>query len=440
MIRNISLKKASEDGVALIFALAMLALLLIMLLGFLASSLLEQRIAYSYRDDVGSRLLVRSALVHARKQLSSTSDDMLWMRNGSTEEKIIAPIGSMSGTNPARLSSSSTAASQNDGNGNPRYGYNALKPLLKRYFGPDTEPASPPNMENNWQWRNWLPDGVNMYYPEWIYYYNNPSHERMTGRMAYVIVPNMGINLSSLAAQTTTRLGIHVNEMPVSSYLSSAGLTRLTRLNNWLSPDILLGYPGLYHYNAPNQYFATIAQPELSSNFYSGQLGGTLSGTATPGNYRELASLYFTTNRADAPPQGFDASSRSRARSMSGFPAENTFTNWQSFIGGQFDITDTRLDQAAANAVDYSDADSIPTSDVAPADWLTGDAQPNYTGNERTPYINQIVPAIEISAKYEYRKTNSGLLRSRIIQNLTFTPEPKGKLFVELINLKSLYN
>ena len=51
-------KRSSEDGVALIFALAMLALLLIMLIGFLASSILEQRIAYSYRDDVGSKLLV----------------------------------------------------------------------------------------------------------------------------------------------------------------------------------------------------------------------------------------------------------------------------------------------------------------------------------------------------------------------------------------------
>ena len=65
-------KRSSEDGVALIFALAMLALLLIMLIGFLASSILEQRIAYSYRDDVGSKLLVRGALVHAKKLLENT--------------------------------------------------------------------------------------------------------------------------------------------------------------------------------------------------------------------------------------------------------------------------------------------------------------------------------------------------------------------------------
>jgi hypothetical protein len=42
--------------------------------------------------------------------------------------------------------------------------------------------------------------------------------------------------------------------------------------------------------------------------------------------------------------------------------------------------------QIAANLVDYSDSDSIPTSDSS--NWSS--AAPSYTGNEKTPYINEV--------------------------------------------------
>lgn len=56
--------------------------------------------------------------------------------------------------------------------------------------------------------------------------------------------------------------------------------------------------------------------------------------------------------------------------------------------GTTLGITKRRL-QIAANLVDYSDSDSIPTSDVAASSWSAANV-PKYTGNEKTPYINEI--------------------------------------------------
>ena len=182
--------RASEDGVALVFALSMLALLLIMLIGFLASSILEQRIAYSYRDDVGSRLLVRSAMVRVLSQLRNTTDDLLFIRNGSTADNIMVPLVSMNYNGNLVRHGSEPSATATDANGNPRYAYKALKPLLKKYFGPDTTTG---NVENDWEWQNFFPQSgsgaPSMCYPEWIYYYQrsangtfNGSNDYLTGR------------------------------------------------------------------------------------------------------------------------------------------------------------------------------------------------------------------------------------------------------------------
>ena len=218
-------RRSSEDGVALVFALSMLALLLIMLIGFLASSILEQRIAYSYRDAVGSRLLVRSAMVRVLAQLRNETDDLLFIRNGSTAENIMTPLVSMSNVDvPQQRSSEAVAysnANNNDSNGNPRYAYRALKPLLKKYFGPDTTTG---NVENDWEWRNWFPQSGSgapaMYYPEWIYYYqrtlNGSGNDRLTGRMAYVVVPNLGINLNQFGSGNT-RNGVYFDESKIYS-------------------------------------------------------------------------------------------------------------------------------------------------------------------------------------------------------------------------------
>ena len=176
----------SEDGVALIFALTMLALLLIMLIGFLASSLLEQRTAYAQGDSTASRLLAKGTLRRVISQLSTYSDDLAWMRFRSSDENVLAPIVSIADDGDLEKKTLPTDLSQSD------EAYAALKPLLHRYFGGADGSAS--NIKKTWEWRNFFPSGTAVDYPQWIYYYNNPDKDQITGRIAYVVVPNFGID------------------------------------------------------------------------------------------------------------------------------------------------------------------------------------------------------------------------------------------------------
>ncbi len=60
-------------------------------------------------------------------------------------------------------------------------------------------------------------------------------------------------------------------------------------------------------------------------------------------------------------------------------------------LKGTFEVVADRRSQIAANLIDYSDSDSVPSSDVAVADWDDIDKEgPGYTGNEKTPYLNEI--------------------------------------------------
>jgi hypothetical protein len=70
--------------------------------------------------------------------------------------------------------------------------------------------------------------------------------------------------------------------------------------------------------------------------------------------------------------------------------------NSSSFIAedslkATFDNVTARRAQIAANVIDYSDSNSLPTSNVANGDWdAITKAGPLYTGNEKTPYLNEI--------------------------------------------------
>ena len=61
---------------------------------------------------------------------------------------------------------------------------------------------------------------------------------------------------------------------------------------------------------------------------------------------------------------------------------------------GTFPSVVERRQQIAANLKDYCDTDLRPTSDIDPKNWKT--TEPNFTGNEKTPYINEV--GIKVSA------------------------------------------
>ena len=126
-------KNSSESGAALIFALSLLALLLVMLIGFLASNILEQRIAYTYGDATASRLLARGALLQIKDQLANSADDLAWMRNRPADDLLLAPVISLADDGSLDSHPQNSDAAEADGEGGDAY--QELKPLLRRYFG-----------------------------------------------------------------------------------------------------------------------------------------------------------------------------------------------------------------------------------------------------------------------------------------------------------------
>ena len=102
-----------------------------------------------------------------------------------------------------------------------------------------------------------------------------------------------------------------------------------------------------------------------------------------------------------------------------------------------FETLEALRRQIAANFNDYCDGDSIPTSNVKAAEWsVTGTAFPAYTGNERTLYINEAALELGVTAKFSaasgltYDATGGGV-NNRSKVELSVTPV----LLAELVNM-----
>ena len=105
------------------------------------------------------------------------------------------------------------------------------------------------------------------------------------------------------------------------------------------------------------------------------------------------------------------------------------FLNMIGSDKGGFTTLEFRRKQIAANIIDYCDKDSVPTSDVPASEWknnvISGGAFPEYTGNEKTPYINEFAIGLDINP------TLTGANGKDLKVNVTITPEMIG----ELINI-----
>ncbi len=95
---------------------------------------------------------------------------------------------------------------------------------------------------------------------------------------------------------------------------------------------------------------------------------------------------------------------------------------------GAFEKVEYLRKQIAANLNDYCDDDSIPTSDIDADKWFKDDVitstPPKYTGNEATPYINEIGFGFQIKNP----KFNQG-------EKYTFSAEAQSEAWVELIKV-----
>ena len=405
-----------EDGVALIFALTMLALLLIMLIGFLASALLEQRAAYAQGDITASQLLAKGALNRIRTQLTTYgSDNLAWMRFRSSDSKIIAPMVSIADNGDLNQETLDLDQSKSD------EAYAALKPLLYRYFG-GTSDLTTSEIKKNWEWRNFFPAAVKADYPQWIYYYNNPDKDQITGRVAYVIVPNYGFDPTKLSeAAAPNRIGVsYANELTLRYFTSASGATALKKNTNYLTSDFF-NAKGIMDSNDKFDF------SNIQSDYRAGKLGGVDNKA-----YKEFTTLYFNANQQMQTEKHWNGGNRTYFE----YNTLKTQAEYESLLTA-VNFSGSR-NQVAANIRDYMDSDSVPTSDIAPADWLTSATAPTYTGLEKTPYINQIVPAVQLD--FDFTGSSSSLgsifgisLGKIVVQTLTVNKEIK--LYIELVNM-----
>ena len=95
---------------------------------------------------------------------------------------------------------------------------------------------------------------------------------------------------------------------------------------------------------------------------------------------------------------------------------------------GSFDSIDNRRKQIAANLNDYCDSDSIPTSNLAANTWSNTN-KPAYTGNEKTPYINELVLELKFNVTPQVKSSDANEVKLAITSRVT------PKLLVELIDM-----
>ncbi len=283
--------------------------------------------------------------------------------------------------------------------------------------------------------------------PEWVYLYEKvntdgtpANNTPIIGRYAYMVLPKPGVISLSEALRGQTDLtyptswekrpGVDMKEFDLSKVITDTGLLKSaaerfgTPLEDHTSsPQVLNedysdydGFFGEFSVPAATQtlirtYFSMGGRTEAESYPYDPQCKDgvkEISDSATYYHRFNLArkdwdsGLNTTANSEDAVDRLLGLRNNESAPV---FKTDDSVTptgmrlQFLRMIGhekGAYASLEDRRRQIAANLIDYSDSDNIPTSDVEPTSWKTTMTYPTYTGNERTPYLNEV--AVQVSA------------------------------------------
>lgn len=396
--------KQKQSGIALIFALAMLSLLLIMAIGFATSAIFEQKAATNSASTSNARIMAQSALNRVLALMDVYGESIQYSRDGAT--------------NSADMLSHLTTTL----NGAPLYTWSVADPVEWEYLKVD--------------------DGTN---------------NRLVGRFAYKVIPVAGLDPGSLVNQAVNeaavtaaeqRLGLYVDEINIKSVSPdiTAALAQKFNYTTCATPGFYPGpVPAAGWKNFKNLFTLTgvtdttlqsklqrwfmldtdrskskeqyrIDQP-AATFYHRFNLARSWSAADFPVAYPPTAmyeKILLDKNPTTSPgPDGIPD------QMPTVFPASYSPVDrtdgygipWLAFFGyktdGTLDLTQgatfgtttasqvaARRRQIAANLVDYCRTDTDPpaippTSDVDPATWLTSSA-PTFTGNKKTPYINEL--------------------------------------------------
>ena len=438
--KKLNQKGNKEKGIALIFSLIMLSLLLLLVLSFAMDSMFEQKAAYNSANASAAGSL---AQVQLKQILSLVENNATNFTTGNVysidfTEGFFTPLDPSCYASPTVLEKKK---------------FKFIDMLKERFpvYG-----VLDDNNDNSC-----LEPKVKV---NWNYIRNNGPDSRIIGRAAYIIIPDEKIPLPSLVDNRTgapatypqhneinnteTRIGKYVSEINVRATIPDtvtlAGSPTTTKINNitdtlnWNS----IGN-GLYNGNwtSYTNLFDTIngvITPDLvlaDKEEFQAKLSLSATDDAEAfwadknANYKlDDGELYRRFNLArddwdtadNAADLVFIRTQILLDSAGTGMPmqamqtwdktddtAVTTGLPWLACFGFQYNGApgasslsktypniSTRRNQIAANLKDYCDSDSRPTSDKDPANWLT--QEPSFTGNEQTPYINKIGIQIKV--------------------------------------------
>ncbi len=413
----------NESGVALLFALGILSLLLVLGLAFASNALLAQKVARNNSNRSQAKLLAQSAISRIATAI------MYYQFQAANWSPAIIPVDYSDIYSYGRDKNNKVFA---DG-----------------LFSKDDSLLTPPSsalMEP--------PTTETFQKPKWAFIFDKPEDEtnrKIVGRIAYQQV--LGSNGTSKITMDSILRGIYPQKSHVTGgtpgtnhepwkyrwgkTISELNFDTSTPLNNWdsnapdestLTETTFSSIPAFFTAYA-TEYFSGEYADEKKAFFERWFTGGTEPVEPEFYRYETVANgvtteykLYHRFNLGDIDKcdlkedQWYDRfrndtsvtlsqNSTAILDKLAGSSAEFKLTDeltpadtgipFLKLIANEqetFSTLEARRKQIAANLNDYCDLDSKPTSDVDATNWSIeeGATEPTFTGNERTPYIYEL--------------------------------------------------
>ncbi|MBE6384657.1 MAG: hypothetical protein E7048_03220 [Lentisphaerae bacterium] len=495
---------SGQRGVALLFALGILSLILVMGVAFLGNALISQKIAVNSQESSSAKLLARSAVDRALAHL--TMFQLIQVRNNgdfyaSDASSVFSRMSTGAFDNATVLTTRRDQI------------YTGVSPRLSISRG----------QEGNKKWY----DGSKSY-AEWIYLHEDGKFsdgqgtgEKIVGRFAYQVLPQSSNSRLSLFAVTagasrragkdldTTataripqkhRLGVDIDELVIPGtpnkifskywnfnsgddlcdpihefdnfvnllsgtksdanyfyddnavtesrkrwleHIFAEGRGRVAREafwgggNNWY-PRFNLG-EFKHYWNADSKSRVTVKNTD--NTWYQRFLDLPAPPADAAAETTEINKIKNSDDVVELLTGGISTTDRNPAL-LGRYTDGNLYDGQYPVLGlpflrligsssekGGFESVVNLRKQIAANLNDYCDADYIPTSDVKAVEWLnavTGAGTvPLYTGNEQTPYINEVGFGFKVgNSKF----TTNG-------SEYKFSTEIESEVLVELIKV-----
>ena len=461
------MKKRKKDfrgqrGIALLFALGMLSLLLILGLAFVTNALVAQKVAQNNSSRSQAKMLAQSAISRMTVSLMYYSYDAA---NKGVKIKDFSEIYSYDQGTSSNKQTNSAAWTD---------GLRGAKSLL---------------IPADWTGKTMFESDLK---GEWTYFYD--ENDKIIGRIAYQVLPNRSASLINLdhllrgvynypEGETDQRVpwnvrrGLDINEL---------NMNTSQRLKNWetIRPenenDLEATRFDLFFSTYADDYFADDGDgtPTKKQNWFKRWfVEGTIpaepesyrylnnSGTGSSRNtyyhrfnlgemddYDGTEPWYDRLKNQESDP-AIEKNSDAAVEKLAGMSKVFHSTDKKTLLGGgipflkligndagSFDSQELLRRQIVANLNDFMDEDSIPTSDVsasygATTNWSTVYNQdkanwPKYTGNEKTPYINELAFGFKVDPSL--KKGAGDYASSDVIVNLKLD---RAELIAELINI-----